>query len=63
MTIRQAQSSLEPSSKAKDKDNVQVVCEIDFTSGTTLVTLIAANDGNFPVNARPLCLSVQMSFI
>jgi len=49
MTIRQAQSSLQPSSKAKDKDNVQVVCEIDFTSGTTLVTLIAANDGNFPV--------------
>jgi hypothetical protein len=38
MTILQAQSSLEPSSKAKDKDNAQVVCEIDFTSGTTLVT-------------------------
>jgi len=43
MTIRQAQSNLE---KIKI---VRVVCEIDFTSGTTLVTLIAANDGNFPV--------------
>jgi hypothetical protein len=51
MTIRQAQSSLE-----KIKDNLQVVCEVDFTSIFDSERLDAHDGESVPssANARPL---------